>query len=832
MVGVSRRIGFLTDDLLRSYQRSVHLALELAAAEHGCSLTAIVGRELHHPERGERAQNALFEWLSPQALDGLIVLSGVLVNYTGTPGLQALLTRLHPLPAVSIGVDLSPIPSVLVDNRVGMRKAVQHLIQSHGCRSLVYIGGPKENPEAEERFSGYRDALQAAGLDHSEQLCAYGQFDLSSGKSCMKAVLARGICPDAVIAANDYMALGAMDVLRAHGLKIPEQVRVIGFDDSPLAPVAPRSLTSVAQPAEAMATHAFEALLAQLDSTPNGGPSSEPKGGAGSGARPRSLAPELSLRDSCGCGGTEQLWSTAPGSPTLAVGPFALRSQATLRDAFLAGARNSTESWAASAQPLVDAMIQDLTGDSGHFRDVLRDVAERGTGGHAALDHLRRGLLAMKRTLDSRGYGTDLPHMEAIWLQSWHTLSAISSRDYGKDALDLFERFVQLRYAVQGLSLALEPASLAEELQAAFARIGVASGAVALLSHDRERLEPLLVLDRGRAVATDSYDRRLLLPPSLPCRAGASFAVMALSFEAEVTGIFIVEGSTAPVVAELLRSQIGSTIRVGALHHQVLEETTVRDRADEARLERELTIARRIQLDLAPGERRAEKLQVCTGFVPAKGAGADYHDVIVVDDGAWLALGEVTGHGLLAGLVVLMLQSMVSALTRTHAGKSPSEIVKALTRSLTDNLQGRLKIEDCATLILARIMSDGRVRWVGSTQNVLVWRHRTGTTEGLVGQVTQVGARAESESRKDSQLQLEPGDLLVVVSQGLVDACNTGAEAFGAHRLRQVLSAHASGGAVGVRNALMQAMSAWSTNPTADQTCLVALFEGAPGDAG
>lgn len=122
--------------------------------------------------------------------------------------------------------DEPPVPYVDCDNRGGARAAVRHL-RSLGRRNIAHITGPRDQTSALDRLDGYRDELPDAGPD----LVAEGAFTEESGARAMSELLGRRPDLDAVFAANDLMASGALRILREHGRRVPEDVALVGFDD-------------------------------------------------------------------------------------------------------------------------------------------------------------------------------------------------------------------------------------------------------------------------------------------------------------------------------------------------------------------------------------------------------------------------------------------------------------------------------------------------------------------------------------------------------------------------------------------------------------------------
>jgi len=146
-----------------------------------------------------------------------------------------------------------------VDNRQGAQSAVGHLIAGRR-RAIATISGPLDMAPGVDRRHGYRDALAEAGITGDPTLETIGDFTQESGVLAMKRLLAARPDLDAVFAASDLMAAGALSVLAAAGRRVPADVAVVGFDDSPVATSTTPQLTSVRQPIEEMG-HEMARLL-------------------------------------------------------------------------------------------------------------------------------------------------------------------------------------------------------------------------------------------------------------------------------------------------------------------------------------------------------------------------------------------------------------------------------------------------------------------------------------------------------------------------------------------------------------------------------------------
>lgn len=170
-------------------------------------------------------------------VDGLIVLS----PHLGAANLASGLAGRMPVLLMNGGVPTDGRPSIVVDNHGGAVAAVEHLI-AIGRRRIAHIAGPAGNLEAEARLAGYLEAMAKAGLP---TMVVDGAFTKASGQAAGEKLVGRVDRPDAVFAANDNMAVGALLAFQDAGFRVPEDIAMVGFDDIPLAGLVRPGLTTL-----------------------------------------------------------------------------------------------------------------------------------------------------------------------------------------------------------------------------------------------------------------------------------------------------------------------------------------------------------------------------------------------------------------------------------------------------------------------------------------------------------------------------------------------------------------------------------------------------------
>lgn len=241
----------------------------------------------------------------------------------------------------------------------------------------------------------------------------------------------------------------------------------------------------------------------------------------------------------------------------------------------------------------------------------------------------------------------------------------------------------------------------------------------------------------------------------------------------------------------------------------------------ERQLKAELQVAADLQISILPKDTQVEGVEMSAMMKPATEVGGDYYDIIPTQDGCWLGIGDVSGHGLGAGVIMLMIQSAVSALVAAKPNVSPVEVECAVNRVLYENIRQRMGRRDHATLSILRYRNDGTVRFAGAHEELIVYRAATETVETFETPGTWVGAKKDvSSATTESMLALGPGDVLVLYTDGVTEAMRDGVQ-FGFDRLLETVRCAAKGSASSVRDAVTSAVSAWTAAPADDVSVVV-----------
>ncbi len=247
--GQSMTIGILTQNIGSPFYDSVAQGVIEGLAGTGYSPIFVDG------QWQQSTETEVIRTLLGRKVDGLVLIGGKVP----VSELNQLRDR---LPTIVVARQLAGWENqcIFVDNVEAGYQATRHLIDL-GHRNIALVRGIKDHPDAIQRFEGYSKALADAGIEFDSELIYQGDFTAQSGVVAVNSLLARGTHFSAIFAANDMVAFGARLALHRHGIRVPEDVSIIGFDDQAEAAFMTPPLTTMRQPAVEMGTAAASALV-------------------------------------------------------------------------------------------------------------------------------------------------------------------------------------------------------------------------------------------------------------------------------------------------------------------------------------------------------------------------------------------------------------------------------------------------------------------------------------------------------------------------------------------------------------------------------------------
>jgi phosphoserine phosphatase RsbU/P len=799
------RVGlFITGGTYVYQSELIHGAHE-ECVRRELDLVCLTGGNVGRPD----PRNYSYSLTSPTDLDAAIMVPGTWGNAPDAAPVRALLEPYLAIPTCIIGARIAGAPSVRIDNESGVAGLTRHLLEVHGRRRIAFIAGL--GSEAVQRRKGYERALREFGIEPDPALYFAGDYNIDSGRSAAAHWCAgsKPLC-DAIVAANDWMAAGALKELHERGLHVPRDIALVGFDDIDRARFMAPPLTTIRQTPRLLGIEAVAQIADLLSGTPR---------------EPHVMVPALpQIRRSCGCGGLVSAQHAAEADED-EVAPRSLVSSARiaplLRTELGSLGDALPEMW---GEDLVGAVLE-ATGLDGAERflarlsDLIALSAERGN-----VHPWYRVLSRLREQVTPHWYagGHTGMEVEALFARAY---AAIDERAELAEAQRLQARedlMLQLHETSREARMALDWPALCRVLTEHLGRFRVPRFYVATGKTGAPSRQ-LYVFEDGEARSLPREGigfapGKIVADEVLPA-ARTSLVVHSLSVHEEVLGHCCLElGPQDGLILKTMAEVISSSLKAAQLSDVLVAEVKRRERA-----EGELEIAAHIQTAVLPKTLDVPGLEIATLMQPASEVGGDYFDILPLAQGCWFGIGDVAGHGLPAGLVMLMIQSIVSATVHDKSELGPADAWRALNEILTKNVRERLGQDEHATLSLLRYYDDGRVRFAGAHEDLLVYRAATRSVECVPTPGIWLGILPDVSELtiEESEIVLNPGDVLLLHTDGATQARNEEREQYGIERLCALLERTGALPVLTIRDHIVHEVGEWMAVQDDDFTLVI-----------
>jgi signal transduction histidine kinase/DNA-binding LacI/PurR family transcriptional regulator/AraC-like DNA-binding protein len=571
-------IGYLAPRIGNNVSEAFWRGVVNAAQRLNANLICFAGDQLRDATGFSSPANAVYDLASPQVVDGLVSWASSVGGTLDHKEVTRFHHHYHPLPIISITLPMEGCPTVSIDSYAGMRALVIHMIEVHGCRRLAFVRGPENHHYAQERYHAYLDVLQERGIPFNAALVTR-PVDWKAGAEAAQMLLdERRLRPqvdfDAVVAASDRLAYSALQTLQARGIRVPEDIAAVGFNDSRESQLTRPPLTSVALPFYEQGERAIEILLAKLagETVPE----------------LTTLQSKLIVRQSCGC-----------PSPSVALtkerptGTKPYQELARQHDEILAESLQvleASENIAELANNLLTAFYAEMTGDAHDlFIPALKNVLQQAmaTEDDVATWH------TVIATVRSKAFPyLDTPRQlqaEALFEQAHLLIGEAVQRAQAYEEWQAEKHADSLRHISQALITTFDIDKLTDMLAEQLPQIGIDSCYLALYESsesppDQARMI-LAYTEQGRAKFEPNgkiFTASELAPDGLlPSHRRHSLVVEPLYFEQEQIGFALFEiGPQDGTVYEVLRGAISSALKGALLLQAANKAQTAAEKAD------------------------------------------------------------------------------------------------------------------------------------------------------------------------------------------------------------------------------------------------------------
>ncbi len=579
----SPTIGLLIDWLSAPYHAELWSGVAQVAKEQQINLLTFLGRELRSSLNFYAQANVIYELIDVNNIDGLLLCADSIGNYVSKAEFLDFCQHYQPLPMVNIGQKLAGMPNVMVENETGMRELMVHLIETHAYRHFAFIGGSQGNVDADLRYKIYCELLAEYNLPFYPELVVTGNFIYEEAKKAMTLLLAQNhIDFEVVVAADDGMALAALEILQSQNIQVPHDVALVGYDDEAGSQHTIPPLTTVRQSMFEQGRQAAELLLAILrqDTSP---------------PKQIILPSQLVIRQSCGClslnvtHGAANLVSLKPPKNPAAEETFSTTFNSQRKNILLKMQQAMDipvdNHLSKQVEQLLDSFFSALQNQNNAiFLTSLKNILRQGIELHLDVMTWQGAISALRnQILTSMGPGSILTQAENLWQQARIMIGEMAQHSKVYQNLKAKQQNERLRAVCHDLITTFDKREMMTILADALPSLGIES---AYLSLYEDPAEPTawsrLILAYNQQEQLDleadgwRFPSPQLVPEGLlPQERAYHLLVIPLYFKADQLGFVLFETSQLEAdIPETLGEQISSALKGALLVQQVNHHAT------------------------------------------------------------------------------------------------------------------------------------------------------------------------------------------------------------------------------------------------------------------
>jgi len=762
------------------------------AKRNDCNVICYAGGALRmSPQNPYEAQrNVIYNHVDLTNVDGLII-SGTLKNFITDREFAEFMERFNGIPAVSLTPALEHIPSVLVDNTSGIKSLISHLARDHGYRDFAFIGGPKGNLDADQRLELFVRYMNEYGLECGGERIIDGDFTRDGGYNAVLKLLERGIPFNALIAVNDETALGAIDALHKNNVRVPEDTAVVGFDCIEESELSTPPLTTVRQPLYEIGSSAVELLIARM---------------MGKEIPQRTvLNTPLVIRQSCGCfinpkhALDRRTRTLSIYMPTNNTGR--LKAQLTETLFSFVALEMDTQLADSDLNDLAESFFDEITdAKSGVFLPALNRIARAATlaGDEDILQWQK--ILAVLRKFTQ---GLDPALQESadnLLHESYNMFGETAARMQAHKRLQEEKKAALMRSAGHSIANTFDVNSLSQAVAQVLPTLGIDNFHLSLYDKSTKEFfnsRAILALQNRQKVIPPPgtyFPTQELIPGGFKNLDGPfQMIVQPLHFKEEQLGMAVFkDGPLEGYIYDIISEHLDGALQGALLMKKVQEQALILEEANEQlkklreqerlhleAIKRELEIGRMIQASFLPESMpQMAGWESCALFMPAREVSGDFYDAFTLKDGrSAFVIADVSGKDVGAALFMSLIRSLIRAFSEQslEGAANPLKAAELTNRYIVRHhhtSKGRFMY---ATMFFCIVdPASGEITYINAGHNPpAVLRPQGKATRWLppTGPAVGVGLKEELEFREE-KIQLMPGEMLLLYTDGVIEAKN------------------------------------------------------------
>ncbi len=565
-------IGLPISSLYDPYQSGILTGILNQARLQKVRILCFAGETFNHPAFFNTSKNALFKLISPDNVDAMILISGSM-GLT-TEGTLNFIKECGGIPIITLGIDLPDIPSIVIDNKIGIKNIVSHLVEIHGCKRIAFIKGPEDNNEAVFRFQAYQQSLEKYGIPFNQDLVCPGDFDEKSGINAVNLLVEeKKVTFDALMGVDDLSVLSAVQTLKRKGFTVPDDIKVAGFDDIEESLSSSPQLTTVRQPLFELGNLAVKSIIDMLQ---------------GKHITQKQILPtRIMIRRSCGCAPYSSIELVTKANESAQIKE---KNKNDIKNFIYSEIKNtffadfSTVEIAPlldKLEELVDAISESLTEPKreNSIRDILEDMVTSFFHKGYTVSLWEKIITVLFNKLERDKHATETKTLiNSLWRKSLVDLYRIESHLQTLQRINFEKETEETQKIGDRLFTCFNPGQINSVLRQSLPTLAIKECYISLYEENKSKAVLIFNLsdkDRKR-VHFSMFPSRNLIPKKLPIDSDTSYCILPLFNESDQIGFVLFNLLESNVkIYEALAEKISSALTVATLLEKIEQQNLV-----------------------------------------------------------------------------------------------------------------------------------------------------------------------------------------------------------------------------------------------------------------
>ncbi|MBN2546824.1 MAG: substrate-binding domain-containing protein [Spirochaetes bacterium] len=760
------------------------------AKELNVNLITINGERIGDNVDFNYNSNILYKFINKTNIDGIITWASSIGTYISKDELKAFHDSYKPIPTITLSIIIDGYPSILVDNYNSMKNQITHLVKDHGYKKIGFIRGPENYYYAEERLRAYKDALSENGINIEEELITEPSlFNVNTGiKAVSYFIDELKLKPkkdiDAIVGVSDEIAIITLKELQNRGIKIPQEIALVGFNNNLNCKTVNPALTSIDIYFHNLGKIAVEKLIELIN---------------GNTIDDITVVPsKIYYRESCGCVNkayTEINYDfNEKNRKENIINDFLSNREyfiSEIKEVFLNFFPDDTSQ--ILSIEFIDKFFEDIKNKNNdifinYFRKLLISHS------NIRFDFFNWESIITKfyNLINSLKISDchDMLYFQQIIHQSRITIQIVIDYYFIKEKIDNQNKTYKLLDLGQYVTTNLEINDLVKTLNNGLQNLNIEGCYIFIYEDEKNLLKKI-----NNVFAYDSKSNRnnrvfkmkkgeYIPEKLLKMKESLSLVVMSLYFKTRNIGYIIYKHTSAnSTFYHSLKGQISSCLesiitinklresqknRID-LYENIKEKNNQLNETMKA-LWGEMELAKKLQTTILPERINIPGYKIDAFLIPAEEIKGAFYDIIDInEDSYWINIGDVTGKGVTVGLILMMIQTCNINTIMHNPEINPDDMLNTINKVLYYSINDRLKLNNSLTSCYIKFNKNGDFYHSGLHEKILIFRADKNEVEEINTFGAAVGVREDIfDFISVDNFKLNKNDLILLYTKGLI----------------------------------------------------------------